>query len=107
MARPRNGMNPRNILAKRILCGGAAVGLLGIAGLLAASGAAATRHDGAGVESTLLATEIRSASQMVANGGAACRAVDLASARECAPGSALGRALPQLGGWLSAQWTTR
>ncbi len=107
MTRPLDRINPRNDLAKRILCGGAAVGLLGIAGLLAGSGAAATRRDGAGAESNPPATEIHSASHLVANGGATCRAVDLASTRECAPGSALGRAVPHLGEWLSAQWSAR
>lgn len=107
MARPLDRMNPRSNLATRILCGGAAVGLLGVAGLLAASGAAATRRDGAGAESNPTATEIHSASNWVANGGATCRAVDLASARECAPGSALGRAVPQVGEWLLAQRSVR
>ncbi len=106
MARPLDRMNPRNNLAKRILCGGAAVGLLGIAGL-AASGAAATRRDGAGAESNPTATEIHLATHLVANGGATCRAVDLASMRECAPGSALARAVPQLGEWLSVQLSAR
>ncbi len=107
MARPLDRMNPRNDLAKRILWGGAAVGLLGIAGLLAASGAAATRRDAAGAESNLRATEIHSALHLVANGGAICRGVDPASTRECAPGSALARAVPQLGEWLSAQLSAR
>lgn len=107
MVRPLERMNLRNRLAKWILCAGTAVGLLGIAGLLAASGATATWRDGAGAERTPLATPNQAAAHGVANSAVICRAVDLASTRECAPGSALGRAIPQLGEWLSAQLTAR
>ncbi|MFN0300832.1 MAG: hypothetical protein ACKVQU_10835 [Burkholderiales bacterium] len=107
MVRPLERMYFRNRLAKRILCAGTAVGLLGIAGLLAASGATATWRDGAGAESTPPATLHHAAAHGVANGAAICRAVDLASTRECAPGSALGRAVPRLSEWLSAQLSGR